>query len=83
MLDPTPTTLTTGFRRNHQRTLDSMQASLEAEARGKAEAMKGKKKLETDIAELEAALDLANRSVAEADKNTKRIQVNAHSHRCV
>ncbi len=40
-------------RKNHQRALDSMQASLEAEARGKADAMRVKKKLEADINELE------------------------------
>ena len=34
-------------RKNHARALDSMQASLEAEARAKAEALRIKKKLET------------------------------------
>lgn len=42
-----------GHRKNHQRALDSMQASLEAEARGKAESLRLKKKLEADINELE------------------------------
>ena len=55
-----------------------MQASLEAEARGKAEALRGKKKLETDINELEVALDNANRGRAEAEKNTKKFQVTVH-----
>lgn len=62
-------------RKNHQRALDSMQASLEAESRGKAEAMRMKKKLEQDINELEVALDAANRGRAEAEKNIKRYQV--------
>ena len=35
------------LRKNHARALDSMQASLEAEARAKAEALRIKKKLET------------------------------------
>jgi hypothetical protein len=48
-------------RKNHQRALDSMQASLEAEAKGKAEALRLKKKLEADINELEIALDHANK----------------------
>jgi len=59
-------------RKNHQRALDSMQASLEAEVRGRSEALKMKKKLEADINELEVALDQANRGRAEAEKNAKK-----------
>lgn len=51
-----------------------MQASLEAEARGKAEALRSKKKLEQDINELEVAVDTANRSKAESDKIIKKLQ---------
>ncbi|XP_069700204.1 myosin heavy chain, muscle isoform X10 [Periplaneta americana] len=61
-------------RKNHQRALDSMQASLEAEAKGKAEALRLKKKLEADINELEIALDHANKANAESQKNIKRYQ---------
>ncbi|XP_022837915.1 myosin heavy chain, muscle isoform X14 [Spodoptera litura] len=61
-------------RKNHQRALDSMQASLEAEAKGKAEALRMKKKLEADINQLEIALDHANKANAEAQKNIKRYQ---------
>ena len=50
-------------RKNHQRALDSIQASLEAEARGRSEALRSKKKLEGDINELEVALDGANRYI--------------------
>ncbi|XP_076459070.1 myosin heavy chain, striated muscle-like isoform X2 [Babylonia areolata] len=63
-------------RRNHQRALDSMQASLEAEAKGKAEAMRVKKKLESDINELEVNLDQANRGKAEMEKTVKKLQQN-------
>ncbi|XP_077527328.1 myosin heavy chain isoform X21 [Haemaphysalis longicornis] len=63
-------------RKNHQRALDSMQASLEAEAKGKAEALRLKKKLESDINELEIALDHANKANAEAQKNLKKYQQN-------
>jgi len=62
-------------RKNHSRALDSMQASLEAEARGRAEALRMKKKLEQDINELEVALDAANRGRAEAEKNIKKYQI--------
>lgn len=48
-------------RKNHQRALDSMQASLDAETKGKADALKMKKKLETDINELEISLDHTNK----------------------
>ncbi|CAG2223442.1 MYH6_7 [Mytilus edulis] len=61
-------------RRNHQRALDSMNASLEAESKGKAEALKIKKKLEQDINELEVAVDASNRAKAELEKNIKRYQ---------
>jgi myosin heavy chain 6/7 len=54
--------------------MDSMQASLEAEAKGKAESMRVKKKLEQDINELEIALDQANRGKAELEKTVKKLQ---------
>merc|ERR1712139_463090 len=59
-------------RKNHQRAMDSMQASLEAEAKGKVEALRMKKKLEQDINELEIALDHANKANAEGQKAIKR-----------
>jgi len=62
-------------RRNHARALESMQASLEAESRSKTEALKQKKKLESDINDLEVALDHANRSNADLQKTLKRIQI--------
>ena len=62
------------FSKNHQRAMDSMQASLEAECRAKAEALRIKKKLESDINELEIALDHANKANAEAHKSIKRYQ---------
>merc|ERR1711863_51066 len=61
-------------RKNHQRAMDSMQASLEAESRAKAEALRIKKKLESDINELEIALDHANKANSEAHKSIKRFQ---------
>ena len=51
-----------------------MQASLDAEIKGKAEALKSKKKLESDINELEVAVDSANRLRADAEKNLKKYQ---------
>merc|ERR1711936_475745 len=61
-------------RKNHARAMASMQASLETEQRGKAEALRIKKKLEGDINELEIAVDQANKANSEAQKLTKRYQ---------
>merc|ERR1712241_219063 len=61
-------------RKNHQRAMDSMQASLEAEARAKTEALRIKKKIEGDINELEIALDHANKANSEGHKSIKRYQ---------
>merc|ERR1719208_218 len=54
--------------------MESMQASLEAETRAKAESLRIKKKLESDINELEIALDHANKANSEAHKSIKRYQ---------
>lgn len=62
-------------RRNHQRAIESMQASLEAETKGKAEAIRQKKKLESDINELEIALDHTNRLNADFQKQVKKLQL--------
>merc|ERR1712183_808481 len=60
-------------RKCHQRALDSMQASLEAEAKGKAEALRVKKKLESDINELEIALDHSNKANSDLQKHIKKL----------
>merc|ERR1712142_1204665 len=60
-------------RKTHQRATDSMQASLEAEAKGKAEALRAKKKLESDINELEISLDHSNKSNSDLQKHIKKL----------
>jgi len=62
-------------RKSHQRAIDSMQSSLEAEAKGKAEALRLKKKLESDIGELEIALDHSNKANGDLQKHIKKLQV--------
>merc|ERR1711994_239750 len=59
-------------RKNHQRAVESIQASIEAEARAKEEALRIKKKLESDINEMEIALDHANKAHSESKKVIKR-----------
>jgi chromosome segregation ATPase len=54
--------------------MDSLAASLEAEQHAKAEALRLKKKLESDINELEIALDHANKANSEGQKAIKRYQ---------
>merc|ERR1712198_268096 len=59
-------------RKNHQRAVESIQASIEAEARTKEEAIRAKKKHEADINEMEIALDHANKAHSESKKVIKR-----------
>merc|ERR1712213_113234 len=61
-------------RKNHGRAMESLQASLESEQRAKAEGLRIKKKLESDINEFEIALDHANKANNEALKSIKRYQ---------
>ncbi|CAJ0585620.1 unnamed protein product, partial [Mesorhabditis spiculigera] len=60
-------------RKNHQRAVESIQASLEVEAKTKAELMRVKKKLEGDINQLEIMLDHANKANVEAQKSIKKM----------
>lgn len=61
-------------RKNHERAMESLAASLEAEERAKTEALRIKKKLEADINELEISLDQANKANVEGQKAIKRYQ---------
>ncbi|XP_039972878.1 myosin-16-like [Xiphias gladius] len=61
-------------RKNHARAVESLQASLEAEAKGRAEALRMKKKMEGDFNEMEIQLEHANRNNAELVKTLKKLQ---------
>ena len=63
-------------KRNHQRAVDSLQSSLDAETRSRNEALRIKKKMEGDLNEMEIQLSLASRQAAEAQKQLKA----THSH---
>ncbi|KAG8131874.1 hypothetical protein E2320_009777 [Naja naja] len=54
------------LRRNHQRAMDSMQASLDAEAKARNEAVRLRKKMEGDLNEMEIQLSHANRQAADS-----------------
>uniref|UniRef100_UPI00398EFFA2 myosin-16-like n=1 Tax=Pristiophorus japonicus TaxID=55135 RepID=UPI00398EFFA2 len=61
-------------RKNHQRALESLQASLEVESKGRAEALRLKKKMEADVNEMEIQLEHANKNNAELVKTLKKLQ---------
>lgn len=66
-------------RRNHQRSLESMQTSLEAESRARMEAVRLKKKMESDLNEMEVQLAHANRQSAESQKIIRHLQTQVTS----
>jgi len=62
------------LRKTFQRSIESMQASLENETRAKGEAIRQKKKLEADMNELGIALEHANGANAESQATIKKYQ---------
>merc|ERR1712241_567540 len=59
-------------RKNFTKAVDSIQGALEVESKGKAEALRMKKKLEADVTELEMSLEHANAANQETQKTIKR-----------
>jgi len=64
-----------GIKKNMTKGTEGMQAALETEAKGKAEALRMKKKLESDVGELEIALEHSNANNVETQKAIKKYQV--------
>merc|ERR1712209_372295 len=62
-------------RKNMNKAVDSMQVAIEMEAKGKAEALRMKKKLESDVLDLDTALEHANAANAETQKVIKKYQL--------
>merc|ERR1712064_233205 len=62
-------------RKNQAKALDSMQSALETEAKGKAEALRMKKKLESDAADLGLALEHSIAGNAETQTTIKKYQL--------
>uniref|UniRef100_A0A452IZK3 Myosin motor domain-containing protein n=1 Tax=Gopherus agassizii TaxID=38772 RepID=A0A452IZK3_9SAUR len=62
------------LRRNHQRAMESMQATLDAEAKARNEAIRLRKKMEGDLNEMEIQLSHANRQAAESQKLVRQLQ---------
>merc|ERR1719369_1480541 len=63
-------------KKNFGKALDGIQMTLEAEIKGKTEALRQKKKLETDVIDLGLALEHANAANAENQRNILRLQQN-------
>jgi myosin heavy subunit len=61
-------------RRNGQRAVESMQTTLDSEIRARGEAIRAKKKMESDFNDLEIQLGHANRQCSEAQKCVKALQ---------
>ena len=59
-------------KKNFQKAVDSMQGALETEVKGKSEALRMKKKLESDVTELDVSLEHANSANQEITKTIKR-----------
>ncbi|NXO04183.1 MYH1B protein, partial [Rhinopomastus cyanomelas] len=62
------------LKRNHQRVLESMQTTLDAEIRSRNDALRLKKKMEGDLNDIEIQLSHANCQVAETQKHLKAVQ---------
>merc|ERR1719204_2025381 len=62
------------LKKTYQKSIESMQASLENETRAKGEAIRQKKKLEADMNELSIALEHANGSNTEPQATIKKYQ---------
>jgi len=62
-------------KKNFARALDGMQNALETETKGKTEALRMKKKLESDVVDLDVALEHANAANVETQKSIKQIQL--------
>merc|ERR1711992_109186 len=61
-------------KKNFAKAIDGMQMELESETKGKVEALRMKKKLESDVVDLGVALEHANAANAKSQRNIKRIQ---------
>ena len=62
-------------KKNMAKAIENMQAAIEMEAKGKAEALRMKKKLESDVLDLDTGLEHANAANSETQKTIKKYQL--------
>lgn len=60
--------------RNQQRSIESMQMTLDSESKARQEAVRIKKKMEGDLNDLEIQLGHSNRQASESQKLVKSVQ---------
>merc|ERR1719187_2845747 len=60
------------IKKNQTKAVEGMQSALETESKGKAEALRMKNKLETDVTDLDIALEHANAGALETQATIKR-----------
>merc|ERR1712077_4116 len=63
-------------KKNMTKAIENMQSAVESESKAKAEALRMKKKLETDVLDLESNLERANASNADTQRTIKSYQLN-------
>merc|ERR1712186_303198 len=63
-----------GVKKNMTKAIEGMQSAFESEGKGKAEALRMKKKLESDVGELEMSLEHSNANNVETQKAIKKYQ---------
>ncbi|XP_014857944.1 PREDICTED: myosin-4-like isoform X2 [Poecilia mexicana] len=63
------------LKRNGQRAADAMQSNMDAEVRGRSDALRLKKKMEGDLNEMEVQLSHGTRLAAEAQRQLRNTQV--------
>lgn len=63
------------MKRNQQRVVESIQATLDAEVRSRNDALRVKKKMEGDLNQMEIQLGHAQRQAADAQKQLRNLQV--------
>ncbi|XP_063078666.1 myosin heavy chain, fast skeletal muscle-like [Engraulis encrasicolus] len=62
------------LKRSSQRTIDTLQSTLDSEVRSRNDALRVKKKMEADLNEMEVQLSHANRQAIEAQKQLRHVQ---------
>jgi chromosome segregation ATPase len=60
-------------KKNHARAIESMQATLEVEVKARSDAAKAKKKLESQLADLELQYNIAQKNLQEAAKSHNKM----------
>lgn len=66
-------------RRGHQRSLEAMQVSLDSEIRSRSEAVRLRKKMESDLSEMEVQLAHVNKQAAESQRIIRQLQTQVGS----